>query len=284
MEESEIKALISLLEDEDHNVLNHVESKIISLGSDIIPHLEREWESNFNPDVQKRIEDLIHQLQFDLLKERMVEWKESETQDLLEGMWLVATYQYPDLTMEKLKQDIEQVYQEAWRSFKPDLHPFDQIKVLNGALFSSLRFSANTKNFHSPGNSMINMVLESRKGNPISLCVIYMLIAEKLELPVFGVNLPKLFILTYKADNHPQFYINAFNRGLIFLKEDIDNYIGELGLNPVDDYYQPCTNLDIIKRVLRNLSNSYEHVGDHSKCDEVKILLQALSDSGMISF
>ena len=215
MKESELKALVSLLDDEDKQISAHVQEKILSLGTGAIPFLEKEWESNLNPDVQTRIEELIHTLQYDLVRERLKSWYTSTDQDLLTGMWILATYQYPDIELEKLKQELEQIYYDAWLEFRPDLYPYDQVKVINSVIFNKLKFGANTKNFHSPGNSMINVVLETHKGNPITLCVIYMLIAQKLKMPVQGVNLPNLFILTYKDDNH-QFYINAFNRGLIF--------------------------------------------------------------------
>ena len=277
MNNNEIKALVSLLDDEDKEVLTHVEQKIISLGDSVIPFLESEWETNFNPVVQKKLEELIHTLQFDSLKTKMQAWKEAGATDLLEGMWLVATYQYPDLMLEKLKKELEQIYYEAWLDFKSDLHPFDQIKILNNVLFSKLKFGANTKNFHSPSNCMINIVLDSKKGNPISLCVIYMLVANKLKMPVFGVNLPNLFILTHKT-KEAQFYINVFNKGLIFSKSDIDNYIAQLNLSPSDIFYQPCSHLDIVKRVLRNLTMSFEKTGDADKVEEVKLLLQIISD------
>ena len=216
MKDNELKALVSLLDDEDAQIVTHVEQKILSLGTTIIPFLEEEWESNFNPTVQRRIEEIIHTLQYELLKERILQWYASEDQDLLTGMWLVATYQYPDIDLVKLRQDLEQIYYDTWLEFKPDLYPFDQIKVINSVLFNKLKFGANTKNFHSPGNSMINVVLETKRGNPITLCIIYMLVAQKLKLPVAGVNLPNLFVLTYKDNNHSQFYINVFNKGLIF--------------------------------------------------------------------
>jgi len=277
IEEKELKALVSLLDDEDGDIVNHVEEKIISIGNDVIPFLEEEWEKSFNPTVQRKIEDLIHTLQFEKLKENLIKWKEGGAMDLLEGAWTISTYQYPDLNIEYLRQEIEQIYYEAWRNFQPDLHPFDQIKSLNNALFNKFKFAANTKNFHSPGNSMINVVLETKKGNPISLCIIYLLIAQKLDLPVFGVNLPNLFILTYKT-RELQFYINVFNKGLIFSRKDIDNYIAQLQLNPIDMFYEPCTNIDIIKRVLRNLILSFEKVGEYQKSDEVKQLLEVFLD------
>jgi regulator of sirC expression with transglutaminase-like and TPR domain len=280
MDEKEIKALISLLDDDDKQVAAHVEERIRSLGKQAIPFLEKEWEASFSPALQARIEEIIHDLQYGLLKERLVSWYNGESKDLLEGMWIVATIQYPDLNPEKLKQELEQIYYETWLEFRADLHPMDQIKVVNSVLFNKLKFGANTKNFHSPGNSMINIVLETRKGNPITLCVIYMLVAQKLKLPVFGVNLPNLFILTYKDSQNTPFYINAFNRGLIFTRQDIENYIHELHLVPQPSFFEPCENVEIIRRALRNLIMSFEKMGEHAKAEEVKLLLVEISDGG----
>ncbi len=280
MQETEIKALISLLDDDDKQVVSHVEEKIISLGKDVIPYLEKEWETSFSPALQTRIEDIIHILQYDLLKSRLLEWYKTPEKDLLTAMWLLATYQYPDLEIEKLRQELEQIYYETWLEFRPDLYPIDQVKVVNSVLFNKLKFGANTKNFHSPGNSLINVVLETRKGNPITLCVIYMLVAQKLKLPVQGVNLPNLFILTYKDTQNNQFYINAFNRGLIFSRQDIENYINELHLVPQDSFFEPCETIEIVRRALRNLIMSFEKMGEHAKAEEVKLLLVEISDGG----
>ena len=279
MTENELKALVSLLDDEDKQISSHVQDKILSLGTEAIPFLEKEWESTLNPSVQSRSEELIHTLQYELVKERLKKWYASADQDLLTGMWIIATYQYPDIELEKLKQELEQIYYETWLEFRPDLYAFDQVKVINSVIFNKLKFGANTKNFHSPGNSMINVVLETHKGNPITLCVIYMLVAQKLKLPVHGVNLPNLFILTYKDDNH-QFYINAFNRGLIFSKQDIENYIHELHMVPQPSFFEPCNSLEIIRRALRNLVMSFEKMGEHAKADEVKVLLVEISEGG----
>lgn len=278
LSDNELKALVSLLDDDDEQILNHVEQKIRSLGTEAIPFLEQAWETILNPNVQRRIEDLIHDLQYELLKERIKDWYVSKDQDLLTGLWLIATYQYPDLEIEKLKQELEQIYYEAWLEFRPDLYPFDQVKVINGVLFNKLKFGANTKNFHSPGNSMINVVLETHRGNPISLCIVYMMVAQKLKLPIHGVNLPNLFILTYK-DEKLQFYINVFNKGLIFSKQDIENYIHELKLVPQDSFFEPCSNLEIIRRVFRNLIMSFDKMGEHDKAEEVKELLLLIADA-----
>jgi len=273
----EIKALISLLDDSDYEVAHHVEQKIISLGEEAIPLLEEEWGETLNTDLQKKIEDLIHDMQFNALLHRLQEWKEEGANDLLKGMWLVNSYMYPDVDFAAISKTMDQLYFDAWTHMKDEMHPYDQVKSLNNVLFREKKFSANTKNFHSPSNSMLHLALETKRGNPLTLCVIYMVVAQRLGFPVYGVNLPNLFILTYKMDG-VQFYINVYNKGLILSKADIDNYILQLNLNPVDIFYEPTSNLEIVKRALRNLAFSFEKMKDLEKATEVTKLLTAITD------
>lgn len=271
----ELNALVSLLDDSDREVKNHVRNRIISLGTEIIPFLEKKWETTFNPEIQKEIEELVHDLQFSLLKNRLEDWKKSEEHDLLTGLWIVNTYQYPDLDFVKLNAEMHQIYFEVWTAFKNDLQPYEQIKIINSVLFNTLRFSANTKNFHSPGNSMMSTVLDTKRGNPISLCSIYLLVAKKLGLPIYGVNLPNLFVLTYKSADIT-FYINAFNKGLIFSRKDIFNYLDHLKIEPRDEFFEPCETQQIVLRTLRNLAQSFEKLGETEKFDEVKEMIAIL--------
>lgn len=271
----ELNALVSLLDDSDGEVKNHVRNKIISLGTEIIPFLEQKWETTFNPEIQKEIEELVHDLQFSLLKNRLEDWKNKADHDLLTGLWIVNTYQYPDLDFAKLNAEMHQIYFEVWTAFKNDLQPYEQIKIINSVLFNTLRFSANTKNFHSPGNSMISTVLDTKRGNPISLCAIYLLVAKKLGLPIYGVNLPNLFVLSYKSKDIT-FYINAFNKGLIFSRKDIFNYLDHLKIEPRDEFFEPCETKQIILRTLRNLAQSFEKLGETEKFEEVQEMIAIL--------
>lgn len=278
MTDKELNALVSLLDDRDQEIKEHVRDKILSLGNEIIPFLENMWEGSFNPELQKEIEDIVHDMQLNMVKERLLNWKNSEEKELLEGLWIINTYLYPELEFEQLNALMQQIYFNVWTNFKNELSVYDKIKLINNVLFNDLKFSANTKNFHSPANSMIKTVLETKKGNPISLCAVYLLVAKKLGLPVYGVNLPNLFVLTYQSGKF-KFYINAFNKGLIFTKQDINNYLDHLKLDPKPVYYEPCENIDIIKRVVRNLIFSFEKIGDVDKSKEVNELLKIVDQN-----
>ncbi len=272
MKQADLKALITLLDDQDPEIYSHIESKILELGTGLIPLLEKEWESNLNHLVQQRIESLIHQLQYARLQERLVDWIENKQDDLLFGMWVIATYLYPDLELDALKEQIENLFYEVWKQIKNDTDEFEKIGILNDVLYTQYHFSSNTKNFHSPNNSMINMVLEQKKGNPISLAVVYLLVSQRLRIPVFGVNLPKLFVLTYRSSEEI-FYLNTNNRGQIFHHEDISKFIEELKIPPKNEYYEPCSHLDIIVRVLRNLEQSYTKLNDKDRVKDIRLLL-----------
>lgn len=279
MNENELNALISLLDDTDINIVEQIESKLMSMGRDIVPSLEKAWESNLNPLLQNRLESIIHSLQFEDVKMSLMSWKHKEDPDLLEGMWIIASYQFPDLDILELRQKIEHIYHTIWVEIENATSPMDKIRMINHVLYQKFKFGANTKNFHAPSNSMINQVFESKKGNPISLGVIYILLAQKLELPVYGVNLPNLFVVTYFTPEET-FYVNAFNRGLIFSRSDIDTYIAQLKLPYSPMFYEPCTAIAIIQRVLRNLIVAFERLGEVDKVDEIKELLEiTISDS-----
>lgn len=273
MDTNKLKALVSLLDDDDWEVAMLVEKEIRDLGGGVIPFLENQWESNeANPKLQQRIEDLIHEMQLSAAVERLSAWKDETPDDLLRGMWAVASYQYPSLMLEEVQSEMQNLLTDVWNTVRDDMHPNDQIRLLNQLFFDKYKFLPNTQNYHALSNSMINQVLGEKKGNPISLCVIYMLMAQHVKLPIYGVNLPNIFILTYKTDSF-QFYINVFNRGVVFNRNEIDHYIKQMHLEQRDSFYEPCSTIEIIKRVLRNLLLSYDKSGNTRNSDDVRKML-----------
>jgi regulator of sirC expression with transglutaminase-like and TPR domain len=276
---AEIQALISLLADDDTEILKHVTAKLRELGEEGIPFLEQEWQSATDTKLQTRILNLIHEMQFELLQERLHTWKQLHQDDLLMVLWLISTYMYPSLAYNTLRQQVDLIYLDVSRNFEENVHPYEIIKQLNYSFFEKLKFGPNKTDFHSENNSMINRVLESRKGNPIALCCLYLLVTERMKLPIYGVNFPNLFLLTYKRGDQ-QFYVNAFNRGLILSRSDISNYLNTLNIQVNEAFFQPCNYLDIARRMLRNLYSSFEAQSKTQQMEEVHLLLSILSDDG----
>ena len=291
MTEKEIKALISLLDDHDQEVQEHIQDKLLTLGTEVIPLLEDAWGSSFDAILQERIEEVIHKIQFEVLVDETKDWAINASDDLLEGAILIAKYQYPDLSIDKIETEIERIKRDAWLEMNENYTALEKVRVLNKVLFGLHNFSGNTVNFHAPQNSYINTVLETRKGNPLLLCVIYAVIAKQLDLPIYGVNLPEHFVLAYKNDmndvklNLPGstkdvlFYINPFSKGTVFDKKEIDSFLKKLKIEPKEFFYEPCTNVDIIKRLIRNLVYSYDKLGHNDKSKELSHMLTELGNA-----
>jgi regulator of sirC expression with transglutaminase-like and TPR domain len=268
-----IKAMITLLDDTDNEVVAIVEDQLRKIGVEVIPVLENEWENNgLNPVLQKKIEDLIHEMQFKKLFDALSDWKKNNDAELLEGLWLIATYQFPDLKIDTLKKAINSIYLEIYLKIQDKMHPKDIIKIINQVIFEEFKFESNIKNFHSPSNSMFNLVLDQKKGNPVALACIYILLAQKLDLPIYGVNLPNLFVLIFDFPGY-KFYVNAFNKGQIFNEHDIDDYLKQMKIDTDEKYYNACNNQDIVQRILTNLSFAYSKIGEEGKQQEINELL-----------
>jgi regulator of sirC expression with transglutaminase-like and TPR domain len=281
----EVIALITLLDDPDEDIYCQVKDRFITLGPPAIPHLETAWENSFDAMMQKRIETIIRNINFEALQKALKHWAEHEQDDLFKGVCMIARYQYPDLDENKLKKQIQQLKQDVWLEIHDDLTALEKIKIINHILFEVHQFSGNITNYHAPQNSFINVVLETKKGNPVILSVVYALVCKELNIPVFGVNLPQHFVLAYVNDyanlydtNHKTlsdnilFYVNPFSKGLIFQQKDIDSFLKQLNIEPENKYYLPCSNLEILKRVLNNLVFSFEKLGYIEKVEELKSL------------
>jgi regulator of sirC expression with transglutaminase-like and TPR domain len=282
IKDTEIKALISLLDDTDREIYDQIQEKLISIGKNAIPLLEDAWSNSFDSLQQHRIEHIVHKIQFDTLVEDLKLWIHTASDNLLAGTIIVARYQYPDLNPEKIAEQLNKIKKDVWLELNENMTALEQINVINHVLFTTHSFSGNTSHYHAPQNSFINTVLESHKGNPLLLGIIYQIICNQVNIPVYGVNLPEHFVLAYidqQTDGQPGtgkvlFYINAFSKGTVFGKTDIDQFVKKLNVESSNKFYLPCSNRDMIQRMLRNLSFSFQKLGDKEKVEEIELMLQ----------
>ena len=279
---TEINALVKLLDDPDQEVFQHVQNKLLTYGNKIITHLESAWEHSLDTVLQQRIENLIHIIQFNKIKEDLNFWYQSGSFDLLKGILIINRYHFPDLDEQAIINQIEDIKREIWMGMQYQMNSIEKVKLINHVLYNVYGFRGNTKNHHDPQNSYLSQVLESKKGNQLSLAIIYATLAQKLDIPIYGINLPQHFILGYIDESNWErefgvlFYINAFTKGAIFGKHDVDQFLRQINLEPQPGFYTPCSNTEIIRRVLRNLISAYENLGATEKIEELKQLQKIL--------
>jgi regulator of sirC expression with transglutaminase-like and TPR domain len=294
--ERELAAMLSLLDDTDEDVVRSVEAHLYSLGNEAIHLLEKFWSTDISGNTQAVVEKLIQKIQFTSLKEDLEEWMISKNKDLFDGICILTRFQYPNFSKQDLDNKLNKIKLDAWLELKYDLTALEKVRILNHIFYDINGFKGDTSSYHSPLNSFINTVLDRKMGNPISLAIIYSIIAQRLNIPIFGVNLPQHFVLAY-MDNYPEypleyheeapqltpelfsdvmFYINPFNKGLVFSKYNVDEFLRQLRLEPLDSYFLPCSNTETIKRVIRNLVTAYTQDEQKDKVVQLAELMEIL--------
>lgn len=294
MKAKEIDALLQLIDDPDDLIYTHVKERIIAHGEDIIPRLENLWELNsFGQEFQQRIEDMIHKIQYDAVHRGLKKWVAEGGEDLLEGSLLVARYQYPDLDEIEVRDRVNRLRQDIWLELNDELTALEKVKVFNHIIYEMHGFRGNKKNYHAAQNSYINTVLESKKGNPLSLSIVYIILAQSVGVPIYGVNLPNHFILAYVDEYNimrfleqrdgPEaeqadvlFYINPFNQGSIVHKSEIKAYLEQIKTEASPAHYNPCSNITMVSRLINNLIFSYDRLGYPEKVEELTRLRSVL--------
>jgi len=290
MERNKILALISLLDDPNDEVYSTVEGELLKEEVSIVPDLEKAWETTIDSTYQRRLENLIHTLQFKDVKSKLRLWLSNSQDDLLYGAYLVSKYQYPELRYEDVNHKINQIRKDVWLELNDHLTALEKVRIINHIMFDVHGFTRNHSNFMAAQNSLICDVLDTRKGNPISLAVIYSVVAQRLGLPILGVNLPKNFILAYLDEAGDLsavgkgeeisilFYINAINKGAVLGRKEIEFFVHQQKLDPDSSYYLPCNNKVIVQRMLNNLLYSFETNKQPDKVEEIKELLSLFGD------
>ncbi|MEZ5083158.1 MAG: transglutaminase-like domain-containing protein [Bacteroidales bacterium] len=280
----ELSALISLLDDPNETLFGKIRERLVIYGPQAIPLLENAWDNSFDNTLQVRIEDVIHSIQFNHLIDELNEWNNNNQYDLIKGFFLVSKFQYPDLDEKKIRDQLELIKRDIWLELNSSLTALEKVKVMNHIIFDIFGFSGNKTNIDSPPNFFLNTILESKKGNHLSLGILYVIIAQKLGIPIFGVDLPQHFILSYVDEIHDEkytiadenevlFYINPFNRGAVFTKKEIDVFVKHMKIKPKQSFYKPCSNQQIIIRLMDGLLFSFSKLGHTDKVDELTILI-----------
>lgn len=275
---SKLDALISLLDDPDQFVFDQIKGEILLFGNEIVPILEEKWEKAFDQKIQSRVENLIHRIQISEVGSQLMQWKLNDG-SYLDASIIIAKYQYPDLDEERVRSFVDQLTQDIWIEMNPNYTALEKAGIINKIFFSIYGFRGNKNDYYHPKNAYINQVLDCRRGSPISLAILYLEIAQRLKIPVYGVNLPEHFVLAYTDlplpfgdRNDPEnilFYINLFNQGSFFQLEDIEEFLEQLKLEVKAEYYLPCTKLDVVNRLINNLIYSYSQNKEEEKVNDL---------------
>lgn len=284
----EIKALVALIDDPSQEVFDAVSQRLFELGREAIPVLEDFWTHSNNEHQQRLIEGVLQRINDNITNEEVRAWMSKGCTDIVEGAHIVAHLLFPELPLADLQEHVERLSREVWLEINSNLTAFEKVKVINQVLYDRYHFSPDPLNLFAPHYFALNHVVLTKKGNPLSLSLLYMAIAQHLDMPIYGISLPRNFILAYKDPYHGDdetlpvsqrvlFYINPFNRGSVLSKKEIDYYLNQIKETPQESYYLPCDNKTSIVKVLENLRLVYDQAKNEGQIRRIDAILSILS-------
>ena len=188
---------------------------------------------------------------------------------LLEAAVSLSQDEYPDLDVQQVLGDVDQLLARLKRRLPADAAPLQRLRSLNQFFFHDLSFGGNVNDYYDPDNSFLNAVLRTRRGIPISLAVLWMELAQGLGLHARGVGFPGHFMLKVTLPKG-QVVIDPFTGKSLSreeLAERLEPYkrsnglVGEFDV-PLGLYLQPATPREIVGRMLRNLKDIHTAQSD----------------------
>lgn len=259
MSEKDIRALIRLLEDSSPTLAERAADALVEYGVAALPALQELADRR-----PARAAALRQRIEARLLEE---EWEslsrhpDAEAAALLLARWLdplsnpAALTAHLDALAEPLRGSIPT---------QPDPVGYRRDALtLRTWLAEVQTFRGNVEDYYAPENSLLPHVLESRRGLPLTLCMVYLFVARRLGAPLHPIGMPSHFIVRY-GDAEEGLYIDPFHQGALMTREDCRRLLRHHVPQRVwqDDYLLPISDHSLIERMLRNLVNAYAQRGD----------------------
>jgi regulator of sirC expression with transglutaminase-like and TPR domain len=276
-EEKNRKALVSLLSDDDPYVYRTVRQKIISYGPSSALWM-REHSLSSDPVLRRRANEIMNHFGSQDADNQLLAFclNQGEDFDLEQSVMLLARTQYPNINCEAYGALLDGFARELRERLDLNASPEQILRIANEYLFRELKFSGDEQNFYDPENSYLNRVLDRRMGNPISLSLVYLLVARRLHLPMVGIGLPGHFLVRFQT-SRAEVYVDAFRGGRLLSKVDCIKHVVQLRQRFDESCLAPVSARRVLLRICANLHQIYTQRKSPGQIERLQRYLVALA-------
>lgn len=272
---SEIESLLILLEDPDPFIQESVQNRFKELGENAVPLLDQYRAETPNHKERTVLGDIIHDLTFPTLRNDFHELLEEGVKNrksLEYAMFTLSRFGNPTLRISDLQEKLDHFAEMVEPSMRYRLDERRKMKQLIKFVFEDLNFSGDTEDYHNPANCFLDQVLRRRRGLPITLSMIVMFLARRLDLPFFGVNMPIHFMLNYVSEKE-EVLIDPYDNGAIVTYDQCYFFLKKNNIEPKPEHFKIATDIEILVRCIRNLIHSYERLEMPHRVEDLRDLL-----------
>jgi regulator of sirC expression with transglutaminase-like and TPR domain len=257
---TEREALLSLLDDTSPAVRRALLTRFTQLGPAACPFLQNVARGS-NRVLARHAAWFLEELKFSDPVAEFRGFIRSLNYELETGALLLARTVSPRLNPGECCQQLDKIAARCRELIVEPSSAREKCRVLNRVLFHEEGFHGNVEHYTDPRNSFLDQVLERRTGIPLSLSIVYLLVAGRLGLTLEPVGLPGHFIVGCFSDDLP-FFIDPFDRGVFRDAEEIFDLLRANNLTPKASDLAPTPVREVLCRSCRNLVNHYTAAGE----------------------
>ncbi|QDZ39197.1 tetratricopeptide repeat protein [Euhalothece natronophila Z-M001] len=202
--------------------------------------------------------------------------------DLAKAALYLAQEETPTLDLETYLRQLDEWAQQVQALLPEERYPLRVIQCINQVLYDDLGFVGNEENYYDPRNSFLNEVMERRTGIPITLALVYLEVARRIDFPMVGIGMPGHFLIRPEFKN-AGIFVDAFHKGEVLFPEDCEQRLQEIFGQPVtldDQFLEAVTKKEFLARMLTNLKLIYINQQDlHRALGVIERLLLIFPDA-----
>lgn len=183
--------------------------------------------------------------------------------DLTTAALHIAQIATPGLDIVPYQAQLKQLGQTLQANRPNPPYPLKVIQMINHFLYTEWGFKGNQDQYYDPRNSFLNEVLDRRLGIPISLAVLYLDLARRVDLPMVGIGMPGHFLVRPDFED-AEIFVDVFNQGAILFPQDCMELLAQIYQHSVpfhSEYFAPVSTKSILARLLANLKQIYLNQG-----------------------
>ncbi|MEO0794952.1 MAG: transglutaminase-like domain-containing protein [Verrucomicrobiota bacterium] len=263
LKSSRKRALLGLLDDTNTNVRHAVRTELERLGP-VGVSLLREAIHSGDTSVSQAAKDLLDGIAGGRPERVFRDFIRSFNYELETGVLLLDRVANPEVGMADYENFLAEVSDRCRELFVYPSTAWEKCQMINRVIFGEYGFSGDTDNFYDPRNSFLSEVIERRRGIPISLSILYLLVADRCGLELSPVAFPGRFMVGCFLDAEP-FYIDVFEGGVFRGMEDIEEMLEPYDIEIDPALFAPCPVGEVLARCCRNLVNQYSRAGDDER-------------------
>jgi len=179
----------------------------------------------------------------------------------------IAQEEYLDLDVDEYLNALDMMADDVREQLPIESYPLKILKTINHYLYGNLGFAGNTENYYDPRNSFFNDVIDRRTGIPITLSLVYLAIAQRLDFPMVGIGMPGHFLIR-PIQEDMDIFVDAFSQGEILFPQDCQDRLNQMSGQSVEmqpQFLAAVTSRQFLARMLTNLKATYLDRGEMEK-------------------